>query len=628
MKKIKYLILTSATLSGIFVPFSVVACKDNTNELKAQLQQLKIETNLKNGIDKTKVLASSIHIQDIATTGYEPNMYLVEVKGLTPNDANGSLLVHYEIAFYTKPNIKISKDVTLNGFQTANTQVNGTNDFINKSDAELIAKYLGDKKPSLKHELINKKTAFVASKEDFVIPQFNNTDTEKVEITLISVPDSENIMMQLDDYLLKGKIKVNFLISITSKQNPSAVRNLNMEYEIDGYISQEKASEIMQANLNLLKENNFKIDKSKLAIDIDDEKYKGYNEAFKFLNGTYFNNSVAKAITPINPGNDAVKVSFEYNKLEALPDKGILFIQPYLYFDDASQNHFFAYANGKQYADENSVIKFDNLPAKALSANAIASSYKLSDAFHIDKNLLAKGLNKDKSQITVNDLTLEALQQALDINHMLVPSKTNKPEDKFDLTAKFIKDSGIKISNIKSKNEYDGSAVIEFTFNSIKHENANGTIYLIGNKKQTSNFEELQPAKFSIVLNGLKPTKDASEIVYEEKEAFDLTNDDFAKFLDKWEDKEDRFEKKGGALQLYRNNKPPFLGVTGGGGNKKDQNAFLTLKSEITLTDLASTGKSSGYFVAKLDKNNKTVTVFYKLKSQPDKFFKQTIQFK
>ncbi|SJZ41210.1 hypothetical protein [Mycoplasmopsis verecunda] len=504
--------------------------------------------------------------------------------------------------------------------------ININKDFLNLNNDELLAKYVSNINPTLKDNIRLRKTAFLADQNDLKDLELKPSETENVEIISIKPIAEENRNAHWDDLLQFGKMKFDYKFKVFSKGDSSVFKEFSNSYVVDGYIGINEYQDILKSKLDLTKASNFEIDKSKLLIDIDKEARKGYNNSYKFFVGSYYNHSVEKAITP-KVQDDVVKVSFEYDKNIALPDKQTLFIEPFLYFDTPSMNYFFIYGSGKSQPDETSTITFNNLPIKALSARAIVDNYQIDRMFSFDKNILKKELGKNLIEIPTNDVNVETLNKGLRINHNLVNSKTNKPEDKFDLTSDFIKKSNVRISKI-TPNEYEGVITVQFTLDSIPVQNENGVIYLGDGIRQSQNINNFATATFNVNIPGFKITKEIKESDYEERKVLQLsTAMNWDKFIIMWDSKGEGLFRKPGVLQKYTKAKTPFIGISGGG--VEDTNLFFTPISPLTLDSILTTTDKNDqkYLKATLNKETKTLIIYYKLADQGDKLFKQTVVF-
>ncbi|MFV8474413.1 hypothetical protein [Mycoplasma sp. Z631] len=510
------------------------------------------------------------------------------------------------------------------------TSVTINKDFLALDNDALVNKYIKHA-PTLKDEVFEKKTAWVAQVEDLKDIEFNPSETEAVSVVSISMPDDKERLGHFDDWLKQGKMKVDYRFKVASKSDANVSKEFTTSYQLAGYISETKANEIFANSMNLLANENYVIDKSKLEIDIDSsrEEFKNTNNSYKFIYGAYYPKSVNKAISIKNEGTLA-KASYEYNKLAVNPAKNELRIEPFLYLDDKSINTFFAYRNGKQYIedDQNTSIVFNNLPSRALSALAIATNYNLNQAIGFSKAKLEELVGKKLNEIDPKDVTIEMLAQALDINHTSVQSRLNNPYDKFDVTSDFVTKSNLHISELKV-NEKEGSLYVTFEFNTIPSNDPNGTIYLGKGIEQSQDPNQFKTGTFVVKKAGFKAPKAVEESVYEEKAIFDLNPAmNFDAILTLWNAKKDKFLSKGGALQKYETKKEgPFLGITANSQNKS--NKVLTLKADSGLSMenvLTTNPKGKNKFLdATLDETNKQLIVKYMLSGQPDKYYKQTI---
>ncbi|MFV8459212.1 hypothetical protein [Mycoplasma sp. 005V] len=507
--------------------------------------------------------------------------------------------------------------------------VTANKDFLALDNDALVTKYIKHA-PTLKEEIVNQKTAWMAETSDLKDVETKPSDTETVSVVSITMPKDNTRYEHLEDWLKQGKMKVDYRFKVASKVDPAVQKEFTKSYEISGYISEAKAKEIFAQSMSLLDDSNFSIDKTKLIIDIDSSRpeFKGTNNSYKFLNGSYYPLSVEKAISIKNQGAIA-KASYQFNKLGVNPAKNELRIEPFLYLDNKSANNFFVYRNGKEYVegDNNTSIVFDNLPSRALSAVAIATNYRINQAFNFDKAKLEKATGKVLSETDPKDVTVEMLNQALDINHTEVVSSANNALDKFMVSSEFIKNSKLHITEVKA-NEREGSIVVKFEFNTIPLQDPNGTIYLGKGIEQSQDPQQLNIGTFTVKKSGFKALGAAQETEYQEKAIFELeAGMTFEKIKELWDNKKDKFESKGGAIQKYGSGKKAFLGITANGQGKN--NKILTLKqdSEMNIDSVLSTNIKGGkkYLEASLNEATKQLIVKYKLASEPEKYYKQTI---
>ncbi|MHA3839308.1 hypothetical protein ACX1NB_01965 [Mycoplasma sp. HF14] len=506
-------------------------------------------------------------------------------------------------------------------------------DFLALDNDALVKKYIGENKPKLKAELANKKTAWVAEPEDLDQIKFIPSQTEEVSVLEVNMPSDEDRMNHLEDWLKQGKMKVDYRFKVASKADPTVSKEFTYSYEIGEYIDEAKANEIFANSLNLLDKSNYELDRSKLKVYLDDNKYASMNNSYKFKQGVFWNKSVEKAITVKDTGALA-KLSFEYNSEAALPileKSNALQIQPYLYLDEKSYETFFAYKNGKQYLEDDIdkySITFENMPAKALSAVAIATNYNIQQAAKIDSKKLEALTGKKISEVPTKDMTLDVIKQILTFNPMELRGKADKNGlDKFDFTKDFVKASGMHLVKV-TPNEYNGSIKVEFEFNTIINNDPNGTIYLGQGKEQSfdPNEETFKSAKFDITFKGFKVTKTIDKSQFEEKAIFDLNSEmTLANVKESWNAKPDK-RKHNGAFQKYDKAKIPFIGFTSLGQGVSNKVFTLKLGSNLNLSDILTTSLKGDnkYLEGSFDEETKELVINFKIRGDEDKIYKQT----
>ncbi|MFV8478363.1 hypothetical protein [Mycoplasma sp. B6400] len=504
-----------------------------------------------------------------------------------------------------------------------------------KKAAELdqaeIEALMGNAVPTLV-EVASKKTAFSATDEDFVAPKFaENKDytIEALDPVFYADALSDNSALSpeakeaLKAKMLNGINEITYTIKVTSKKDASDTKTIEKTYDVAGFISKASADEIFKtleikpvANIN------------KAQVKIQPDTTKGMTKAYKFLNGTYEENSLKKlALVEVVSPQGSVEIKVDNNIISSDPKTQSAVLEPVIYLDQYSRDYIFAYKDKSDTSSEASKVTVNELPTPVLSAKTIINFY---------------GRNTDKPYVVDVEKTVAKLGKALD---QVLPSEISAEQivlaakevtlvgsneaDKFVITADMLAKMNGRVTKVNPIDKL-GKLLVTVTFDTVIKPNAVYMLTSPNTQTTDKNEAKAQVGTFVISLEGLKqnapepkpepkpqPVTPSPEVSVTEGTAFKLikTNETFANVKDIVSKKAKSIERVGKLIQLYgKKESNYYLGITSG-GEWKDKNKILLFANGVKKSDVKFvTVKQSLYLAGEFDAEKKTLTVKYQQK--------------
>ncbi|MFV8481428.1 hypothetical protein ACNQ1X_00255 [Mycoplasma sp. SK341A] len=498
-------------------------------------------------------------------------------------------------------------------------------------DQDEIEALMGNAVPTLV-EAASKKTAFSATDEDFVAPKFAENKDYTIEVLdpvfyADALSDNSALSPEAKEALkakmLNGINEITYTIKVTSKKDTSDTKTIEKTYDVAGFISKASADEIFKtleikpvANIN------------KAQVKIQPDTTKGMTKAYKFLNGTYEENSLKKlALVEVVSPQGSVEIKVDNNIISSDPKTQSAVLEPVIYLDKYSRDYIFAYKDKSDTSSEASKVTVNELPTPVLSAKTIINFY---------------GRNTDKPYVVDVEKTVAKLGKALD---QVLPSEISAEQivlaakevtlvgsneaDKFVITADMLAKMNGRVTKVNPIDKL-GKLLVTVTFDTVIKPNAVYMLTSPNTQTTDKNEAKAQVGTFVISLEGLKqnapepkpepkpqPVTPSPEVSVTEGTAFKLikTNETFANVKDIVSKKAKSIERVGKLIQLYgKKESNYYLGITSG-GEWKDKNKILLFANGVKKSDVKFvTVKQSLYLAGEFDAEKKTLTVKYQQK--------------
>ncbi|MFV8471267.1 hypothetical protein ACNQ1O_00450 [Mycoplasma sp. B6188] len=496
-----------------------------------------------------------------------------------------------------------------------------------KKAAELdqaeVEALMGNAVPTLV-EAASKKTAFSATDEDFVAPKFaENKDytIEALDPVFYADALSENSALSpeakeaLKAKMLNGINEITYTIKVTSKKDASDTKTIEKTYDVAGFISKASADEIFKtleikpvANIN------------KAQVKIQPDTTKGMTKAYKFLNGTYEENSLKKlALVEVVSPQGSVEIKVDNNIISSDPKTQSAVLEPVIYLDQYSRDYIFAYKDKSDTSSEASKVTVNELPTPVLSAKAISNFYGhgANKPYVVDVEKTVAKLGKALDQVLPSEISAEQIVLATKETTLVGSNEA----DKFAITADMLAKMNGRVTKVEAV-DAEGKLLVTVTFDTITKPNA---LYMLASPNTQTTDEskaKAQVGTFVIVLEGLKqnapkpepkpqPVTPSPEVSVTEGTAFVLGKDATFKNVN---EKMKKHPKN--IFQYYKNTNT--YGIASGGTTDNEILKFADSisKDNISFDKISKPkGKSKIYYLdGEFDAKKKTLTVKYQQK--------------
>ncbi|WP_416756609.1 hypothetical protein ACM0IS_01850 [Mycoplasma aquilae ATCC BAA-1896] len=493
-----------------------------------------------------------------------------------------------------------------------------------KKAAELdqaeIEALMGKAVPTLV-EAASKKTAFSATEADFVAPKFaENKDYIIEAIDPVFYADalsnksalSPEAKEALKAKMLNGINEITYTIKVTSKKDASDTKTIEKTYDVAGFISKASADAIFKA-LDIKPVANINKDQVKIQPD----NTKGMTKAYKFLHGTYEQNSLKKlALVEVTSPEGSVEIKVDNNIISSDPKTQSAVLEPVIYLDRYSRDYIFAFKDKSDVSSETSKVTVNELPTPVLSAKAISNFYGrgANKPYAVDVEKTVAKLGKALDQVLPSEISPE--QIVLDTKEVTLVGSNEA--DKFAITSDMLAKMNGRVTNIEAV-DAEGKLLVTVTFDTITKPNA---LYMLASPNTQTTDEEAAKAQvgtFVIVLEGLKQNapepeqpKPETEVVQGTAFTLNKVSGIFANVSEITNAKASSIKKVGKLFQLYgKNENEYYLGITSG-GQFKDKNKIILFADGIKKGDIKFTVKNGKeYLDGEFDAEKKTLIVKY-----------------